>query len=135
MSNVVAVSKNKEGNLIAFQTDDGRIYSFGEMYDAIGAGQFPDLIATTGKEGAPVIRSQADGKPENNLQNLPPIQDKAGYDQMIQRERERNLVPPTYVTNPGEPIGSTGAPVNVEAAMVGAGQYQNGYVQPNNQGR
>lgn len=71
MSKVVAVHKNDDGNLEAFKLDDGRVLSFDECRDAIHNGELPDLICTYGRSGAVIIRSQADGKRENNLSNLP----------------------------------------------------------------
>lgn len=67
---VVAVRKDEDGNLSEFKLDDGTVYNFQECWDAINRGEL-DLIATTGKEGVPVIRSYGDGDKSNNLRNLP----------------------------------------------------------------
>ena len=67
---VVAVRKNEEGNLIAFKLEDGTELNFDDCWQAIHDGQL-HLIATKGKDGAPVIRSYGDGDRENNLSNLP----------------------------------------------------------------
>lgn len=73
MAKVVAVARDDEGNLGAFQLDDGRVLGFEECRMAINAGELPDLICTEGRSGSIVIRSQPDGDPSNNLSNLPPI--------------------------------------------------------------
>lgn len=67
---VVATRKNGDGNLIGFKLNDGTEYDFDQCWSAIERGEL-DLIATTGKDGAPVIRSKGDGNPYNNLSNLP----------------------------------------------------------------
>lgn len=67
---VVAVRKDENGNLSEFKLDDGTVYDFKGCWDAIGRGEL-DLVATTGTEGVPIIRSQGDGNPDNNLSNLP----------------------------------------------------------------
>lgn len=69
---VVAVRKDENGNLSEFKLDDGTVYDFQECWDAINRGEL-NLIATIGKEGAPVIRSYGDGDKSNNLSNLPPF--------------------------------------------------------------
>lgn len=67
---VVAVRRNEEGNLCCFKLNDGTEYDFNQCWEAITRGEL-DLIATTGKEGVPVIKSRGDEDLSNNLQNLP----------------------------------------------------------------
>ena len=67
---VVAVRKDTDGNLSMFKLEDGTVLDYGQCLDYIHQGQL-NLIATEGKSGALIIRSQADGDPYNNLSNLP----------------------------------------------------------------
>lgn len=67
---VVAVKKNDGGNLSKFKLSDGRIVNFDECAAMCDCGEL-NLIHTTGKDGAPVIRSYPDGDDSNNLSNLP----------------------------------------------------------------
>ena len=67
---VIAVRHGENGELVAFKLNDGTVYDFNQCWDAVNRGEL-DLIATTGKSGAPVIRSRGDGDLDNNLSNLP----------------------------------------------------------------
>lgn len=67
---VVAVKKNDEGNLSKFKLNDGRVVNLDECAAMCDCGEL-SLTHTTGKDGAPVIRSYPDGDESNNLSNLP----------------------------------------------------------------
>jgi Protein of unknown function (DUF3892) len=67
---IVAVRKNDDGDLIAFQTNQNRELDYLQALEEIKQGKLAhvDIIHKYGRE---IIRSEPDGIPENNLSNLP----------------------------------------------------------------
>lgn len=67
---IVAVRKNDDGDLIAFQTNQNRELDYLQALEDIKQGKIAhvDIIHKYGRE---IIRSEPDGIPENNLSNLP----------------------------------------------------------------
>lgn len=67
----VAVQKNGDGDLTAFQTSAGRILNYEQALQAVQNGEIAGVNAFKGRDGDTYIRGDADGDPSNNLDNLP----------------------------------------------------------------
>ncbi|QAY65463.1 DUF3892 domain-containing protein [Paenibacillus protaetiae] len=67
----VAVQKNGDGDLTAFQTSAGRVLDYGTALTEVQAGNIAGVNAFKGRDGETYIRGDADGDPTNNLDNLP----------------------------------------------------------------
>lgn len=67
---IVAVRKNEEGDLIAFQTSSGRQLDYVEALNDAKAGKLAH-VDVFHKYGRDILRSEPDGIKENNLDNLP----------------------------------------------------------------
>jgi hypothetical protein len=67
---IVAVRKNDDGDIIAFQTDSGRELDYITALEEAKAGNLAH-VDVFHKYGRDIIRSEPDGIKENNLDNLP----------------------------------------------------------------
>ncbi len=67
----VAVQKNGDGDLTAFQTSSGRVLAYEQALQEIEAGTIAGVNAFKGRDGETYIRGDADGDPSNNLDQLP----------------------------------------------------------------
>lgn len=70
----VAVQKNSEGDLVAFQTSAGRILNYEQALHAVQNSEIAGVNVFKGKDGGAYIRGNADGDGSNNLNNLPTFQ-------------------------------------------------------------
>lgn len=68
---IAAVMKNKDGDIVKFKTSNGTILNYQEAIQEVEAKQIEGLNTFKGKDGEVYIRSNADGNPENNLDQLP----------------------------------------------------------------
>ncbi|MBR2569118.1 MAG: DUF3892 domain-containing protein [Paenibacillus sp.] len=68
---IVAVQKNGDGDLTAFQTNSGRVLGYDEAIQAIQNGELAGVNTFKGRDGGTYIRGDADGDPANNLDQLP----------------------------------------------------------------
>ncbi|UVI32238.1 DUF3892 domain-containing protein [Paenibacillus spongiae] len=68
---IVAVQKNGDGDLTAFQTSTGRVLQYAEALQEVEAGRIAGVNAFKGRDGGTYIRGDADGDPSNNLDQLP----------------------------------------------------------------
>jgi hypothetical protein len=68
---IVAVQKNHEGDIINFKTSSERVLSYRKALMEVENGAISGVNIFTGKDGEHYIRSNADGDPTNNLDNLP----------------------------------------------------------------
>lgn len=68
---VVQVRKDNSGDIYAFRLEDGTILDYNEMMVKQRAGQTQGILIGRNRQNEPTIRSSADGKPANNLDNLP----------------------------------------------------------------
>ncbi|MFC4401765.1 DUF3892 domain-containing protein [Gracilibacillus xinjiangensis] len=66
---IVAVRKNDDGDIIAFKTNSGRELDYITAIDEAKAGKLAN-IDVFHKYGRDIIRSEADGIKENNLDQL-----------------------------------------------------------------
>lgn len=67
---IVAVRKNDDGNLMAFQTNTGRILDYVTALDEAKQGKLAH-VDVFHKYGRDILRSEPDGIEENNLDRLP----------------------------------------------------------------
>ncbi len=67
----VAVQKNGDGDLTAFQTSSGRVLAYEQALQEVQAGTIAGVNAFKGRDGETYIRGDADGDPSNNLDQLP----------------------------------------------------------------
>jgi hypothetical protein len=67
----VAVQKNGDGDITAFQTSTGRSLNYEQALAEVQGGQIAGVNAFKGRDGETYIRGDADGDPSNNLDNLP----------------------------------------------------------------
>lgn len=67
---IIAVQKNKEGDIIAFKTESGRELDYLTALDEAKGGKLAH-IDVFHKYGRDIIRSEPDGTKENNLDQLP----------------------------------------------------------------
>ncbi|MBG9793875.1 hypothetical protein ABD76_15790 [Paenibacillus dendritiformis] len=68
---IVAVQKNGDGDLTAFQTSTGRQLSYDQALNEVQAGNIAGVNVFKGRDGGMYLRGDADGDPTNNLDNLP----------------------------------------------------------------
>lgn len=68
---IVAVQKNGDGDLTAFQTSTGRQLSYEQALNEVQAGNIAGVNVFKGRDGGMYVRGDADGDPTNNLDNLP----------------------------------------------------------------
>jgi hypothetical protein len=68
---IVAVKKNGDGDIIKFKTSSGRVLWYHEALQEVERGAISGVNIFKGKDGEQYIRSNADGDPTNNLDNLP----------------------------------------------------------------
>ena len=67
---IVAVRKNEEGNLMAFQTNTGRVLDYVSALTEAKQGKLT-RVDVFHKYGRDILRSEPDGIEENNLDRLP----------------------------------------------------------------
>lgn len=67
----IAVKKNGDGDITAFQTSSGRVLDYEQALAEVKAGNIQGVNAFKGRDGETYIRGDADGDPSNNLDNLP----------------------------------------------------------------
>ncbi|ALC81229.1 MULTISPECIES: DUF3892 domain-containing protein [Bacillus] len=70
LEKIVAVRKNDDGDLIAFQTESGRELDYIEALSEAKAGKLAH-VDVFHKYGRDILRSEPDGISENNLDSLP----------------------------------------------------------------
>ncbi|CAM2824217.1 DUF3892 domain-containing protein [Paenibacillus sediminis] len=67
----IAVQKNGDGDLTAFQTSTGRVLNYEQALQEVQAGAIAGANVFKGRDGELYIRGDADGDPTNNLDGLP----------------------------------------------------------------
>lgn len=70
----IAVQRNGDGDLTAFQTSSGRILNYEQALQEVKAGAIAGVNVFKGRDGEMYIRGDADGDPTNNLDALPSFQ-------------------------------------------------------------
>jgi hypothetical protein len=68
---VVAVRKNGDGDIIELQLSSGQVVDYKTAQQMAKAQQIENVNVFRGRDGDEHLRSNADGNPDNNLDNLP----------------------------------------------------------------
>ncbi|WP_426447403.1 DUF3892 domain-containing protein [Paenibacillus sp. S-38] len=68
---VVAVRKNGDGDIVELKLSSGQVVDYLEAQAMTKNGQIAGLNVFRGRDGDEHLRSNADGDPSNNLDNLP----------------------------------------------------------------
>ena len=67
----IAVRRNNDGDLIAFQSSNGKEYDYETTKELCEQGLIANAQTFKGKGGGTYIRGVVDGDKDNNLSNLP----------------------------------------------------------------
>jgi hypothetical protein len=67
---IIAVRKNEDGDILAIQTDQGRVLQYDQALAEAKSGHLAH-VDVFHKYGRDILRSEPDGIKENNLDNLP----------------------------------------------------------------
>lgn len=68
---VVAVRKNGDGDIVELQLSSGQVVDYKTAQQMAKAQQIDNVNVFRGRDGDEHLRSDADGDPTNNLDNLP----------------------------------------------------------------
>ncbi|TVY06723.1 DUF3892 domain-containing protein [Paenibacillus cremeus] len=68
---VVAVRKNGDGDIVELKLSNGQVVDYVEAQHMAKNGQIANVNVFRGRDGDEHLRSNADGDPTNNLDNLP----------------------------------------------------------------
>ncbi|WP_216827613.1 DUF3892 domain-containing protein [Alkalihalobacterium elongatum] len=68
---VVAVKKNNEGDIVELKLSSGQIVDYKQAQMMAQNGEIDHVNVFKGRDGDMHLRSDADGDPTNNLDNLP----------------------------------------------------------------
>ncbi|MFG6120265.1 MULTISPECIES: DUF3892 domain-containing protein [Thalassobacillus] len=68
---VVAVRKNGDGDIIELKLSSGQVVDYKQAQQMADSGEIEHVNTFRGKDGDKHLRSDADGDPTNNLDNLP----------------------------------------------------------------
>ncbi|MBP1992712.1 DUF3892 domain-containing protein [Paenibacillus eucommiae] len=68
---VVAVRKNGDGDIVELQLSSGQVVDYKQAQAMAKNGEIEHVNVFKGRDGDEHLRSDADGDPTNNLDNLP----------------------------------------------------------------
>jgi len=68
---VTAVRKNGDGDIVELKLSSGRVVDYKTAQQMAKAGQIEHVNVFRGRDGDEHLRSDADGREDNNLDNLP----------------------------------------------------------------
>jgi len=68
---VVAVRMNGDGDIVELQLSSGQVVDYKQAQAMAKQGQIANVNVFRGRDGDEHLRSDADGNPDNNLDNLP----------------------------------------------------------------
>lgn len=68
---IVAVRKNGDGDIVELKLSSGEIVDYLEAHQLAKNGQLENVNLFRGRDGEEHLRSNADGDPTNNLDQLP----------------------------------------------------------------
>jgi hypothetical protein len=68
---VVAVRKNGDGDIVELQLSSGQVVSYQEAQQMAKNDQIENVNVFKGRDGDEHLRSDADGRKDNNLDQLP----------------------------------------------------------------
>jgi len=70
---VVAVRKNGDGDITELKLSSGEVVDYKTAQQMAKNGQIAHVNVFRGRDGDEHLRSDADGREDNNLDNLPPF--------------------------------------------------------------
>lgn len=68
---IVEVQRSIDGDITMFKTSSGRVLTYEDALNEISNQRIEGVNTFTGRDGEVYIRSNADGDPSNNLDQLP----------------------------------------------------------------
>lgn len=68
---VVAVRKNSDGDIIELKLTSGKVVDYKTAQSMVKNNEIDNLNVFKGRDGEEHLRSNADGREDNNLDNLP----------------------------------------------------------------
>lgn len=68
---VVAVRKNGDGDIVELKLSSGQVVDYKQAQQMAKNGMIDNVNVFRGRDGDEHLRSNADGDPSNNLDNLP----------------------------------------------------------------
>ncbi|WP_088101976.1 DUF3892 domain-containing protein [Halalkalibacter urbisdiaboli] len=68
---IIAVRKNNEGDIIECKLSNGQVVDYKQAQAMAQNGEIEHVNVFKGRDGDMHLRSDADGDPSNNLDNLP----------------------------------------------------------------
>lgn len=68
---VVAVRKNGDGDIVELKLSSGKVVDYVQAQQMAKNGEIANVNVFRGRDGDEHLRSNADGDPSNNLDNLP----------------------------------------------------------------
>lgn len=68
---VTAVRKNGDGDIVEMKLSSGQVVGYKEAQQMAKANQIENVNVFKGRDGEEHLRSDADGREDNNLDNLP----------------------------------------------------------------
>ncbi|MBN2984513.1 MULTISPECIES: DUF3892 domain-containing protein [Cohnella] len=70
---VVAVRKNGDGDIVQLQLSSGQVVDYKQAQQMAKEGLIANVNVFKGRDGDEHLRSDPDGREDNNLDNLPPF--------------------------------------------------------------
>ncbi|WP_018932730.1 DUF3892 domain-containing protein [Gracilibacillus lacisalsi] len=68
---IVAVQKNEDGDIVKMKLSSGQVVDYKQAQQMADNGEIEHVNTFKGRDGDKHLRSNADGDPSNNLDNLP----------------------------------------------------------------
>ncbi|WP_208589261.1 DUF3892 domain-containing protein [Gracilibacillus suaedae] len=68
---IVAVQKNQDGDIVKMKLSSGQVVDYKQAQQMADNGEIEHVNTFKGRDGDKHLRSDADGDPSNNLDNLP----------------------------------------------------------------
>ena len=68
---IVAVQKNEDGDIVKMKLSSGQVVDYKQAQQMADNGELEHVNTFKGRDGDKHLRSDADGDPSNNLDNLP----------------------------------------------------------------
>jgi len=68
---VVAVRKNGDGDIVELKLSSGKVVDYKQAQSMAKNGEIANVNVFRGRDGDEHLRSNADGDPSNNLDNMP----------------------------------------------------------------
>jgi len=73
LNQVIAVRKNGDGDIVQLQLSSGEVVDYKTAQQMAKDDRIANVNVFRGRDGEEHLRSDADGRADNNLDNLPPF--------------------------------------------------------------